>query len=221
MTSRPDLAAAANYFSQFQTCFNEEHWTHLRRVLRYIKGTLNVGLVYRADNEGQLLEVFSDADWGNDITDRCSISGAVFKVFGATVSWFARKQHTVSLSSTEAELVALCAAACHSQWLVRVLKELGWNSNNPVLFWEDNQSTMKIVSNPKDTGRLKHIDVKYFFVRDLVQNGKIKIEYVPSAEQQADMLTNNPCYLYIHIDVTPRYLFDNLSFYYYYSVYLC
>lgn len=90
MTSRPDLAAAANYFSQFQTCFNEEHWIHLRRVLRYIKGTLDVGLVYRADNEGQLPEVFSDADWGNDITDRRSISGAVFKVFGATVCWFAR-----------------------------------------------------------------------------------------------------------------------------------
>lgn len=70
-----------------------------------------------------------------------------------------------------------------------MLKELGRSSDNPVLFREDNQSTMKIVSNPKDTGRLKHIDVKYFYVRDLVQNGSIKIEYVPSAEQQADMLT--------------------------------
>lgn len=189
MTSRPDLAVAANYFSQFQTCFNEEHWAHLRRVLRYIKGTLDVGLVYQAHNEAKLLEVFSDADWGNDITDRRSVSGAVFKVFGATVSWFARKQPTVSLSSTEAELVALCAAACHSQWLVRVLKDLGWKTDNPVLFREDNQSTMKIVSNPKDTGRLKHIDVKYFYVRDLVENGSIQIEYVPSSEQQADLLT--------------------------------
>lgn len=189
MTSRPDLAAAANYFSQFQTCFNEEHWTHLRRVLRYIQGTLNVGLVYQVDNDGVLLEAYSDADWANDITDRRSVSGAVFKVFGATVSWFARKQPTVSLSSTEAELIALCAAACHSQWLIRVLDDLGWKANGPVPFYEDNQSTIRIVSNPKDTGRLKHIDVKHFYVRELIEAGSVKINYVPSAEQQADMLT--------------------------------
>lgn len=189
MTSRPDLAAAANFFSQFQACFNDEHWTYLRRVLRYIKGTLNVGLVYQADNDGILLEAYSDASWGNDITDRRSVSGAVFKVFGATVSWFARKQPTVSLSSTEAELIALCAAACHGQWLIRLLSDLGWKQDSPVPFYEDNQSTMKIVGNPKDTGRLKHIDVKYFYVRELIEAGRIKVYYVPSAEQQADMLT--------------------------------
>ncbi|KXJ78806.1 hypothetical protein RP20_CCG003504 [Aedes albopictus] len=158
LTSRPDLAATANYFSQFQACPTDEHWVHLRRVLRYVKGTLDLGLIYRGDADETLLAVYTDADWANDIVDRRSVSGAVFKVFGASVCWFARKQPTVSLSSTEAELVALCGAACHSQWLVRVLCDLGWSSKEPVRFYEDNQSTIKIVSNPKDSGRLKHID---------------------------------------------------------------
>ncbi|XP_053698976.1 uncharacterized protein LOC128745943 [Sabethes cyaneus] len=189
LTSRPDLAAAVNYFSQFQACPNDENWVHLRRILRYVKATLELGLVYQGGTDRPLLEVFTDADWASDIVDRRSVSGAVFKVFGATVSWMARKQATVSLSSTEAELVALCAAACHGQWLVRVLLDLGLSSNGPVPYHEDNQSTIKIVSNSKDPGRLKHIDVKYFYVRELVERGFIEIDYVPSEKQQADILT--------------------------------
>lgn len=191
LTSRPDLAATANYFSQFQACPTDEHWAHLRRVLRYIKGTLEFGLMYHGNDDEPLLAVYTDADWASDIVDRRSVSGAVFKVFGATISWFARKQPTVSLSSTEAELVALCSAACHSQWLVRVLRDLGWSSDEPVRFYEDNQSTIKIVSNPKDSGRLKHVDVKHFYVRELVEKGCIKIDYIPTNKQQADILTKS------------------------------
>ncbi|KXJ83029.1 hypothetical protein RP20_CCG009471 [Aedes albopictus] len=191
LTSRPDLAATANYFSQFQACPTDEHWVHLRRVLRYVKGTLDLGLIYRGDADETLLAVYTDADWANDIVDRRSVSGAVFKVFGASVCWFARKQPTVSLSSTEAELVALCGAACHSQWLVRVLCDLGWSSKEPVRFYEDNQSTIKIVSNPKDSGRLKHIDVKHFYVRELLEGGCIQIDYIPSKMQQADIFTKS------------------------------
>lgn len=112
-------------------------------------------------------------------------------MFGATIGWIAKKQATVSLSSTEAELVALCVAACHGQWLRRVLRDLGWKLDEPVLFYEDNQSTIKIVSNPKDSGRLKHIDVKYFYVRELIEDKSIKVNYLPSTQQQADILTKS------------------------------
>lgn len=189
MTSRPDLAAAANYYSQFQSCPEEEHWVHLRRVLRYVKETLHFGLVYRGESHGPLLEAYTDADWGNDISDRHSISGAVFKVFGSTVSWIAKKQTAVSLSSTEAELVALTAAACYCQWLIRILRDLDFTSNDAIPIHEDNQSTIRIASNPKYSARLKHMDVKHFFVRELIASGCIAVDYVPSAEQQADMLT--------------------------------
>lgn len=189
LTTRPDLAVAANYFSQFQVCPNEEHWIHLRRVLRFIQGTLSLGLCYRASNDSPLLEVYTDADWASDITDRRSISGAVYKVFGTTVNWYSKKQPTVSLSSTEAELVALCTAACHNQWLVRLLGDLGRIPDGPVCFHEDNQSTIRIASSPKDSSRLKHMDVKYFYVRELLERSLIKIDYVPSSMQQADILT--------------------------------
>lgn len=163
----------------------------MRRVLRYIKGTLDFGLVYRGDDAGPLLEAYSDADWANEITDRRSVSGAVFKVYGATVSWSAKKQATVSLSSTEAELIALCAATCHGQWLVRILEDLGSKPVAPITYHKDNQSTMKIAANPKDSGRLKHLDVKHFFVRELLQSNQIRIEYIPTLKQQADILTKS------------------------------
>lgn len=105
------------------------------------------------------------------------------------MSWITKKQTTVSLSSTEAELVALCGAACHNQWIMRILTDLGFHVNHPVVFHEDNQSTIKIITNQKDSVRMKHVDVKYFFVRDLVEKGTIKLEYVPTVEQEANILT--------------------------------
>lgn len=101
------------------------------------------------------MEVFSDADWANDVSDWRSVSGAVFKVFGCTVCWITRKQQTVSLSSTEAELAALCVAACHEQWLVRLLRDLGYDPGEPIVFYEDNQSTMRIAEESKLIGRIE------------------------------------------------------------------
>ncbi|XP_062704135.1 uncharacterized protein LOC134286526 [Aedes albopictus] len=125
LTTRPDIAAAVNYYSQYQSCPTDDHWIHLKRILRYIRGTLDLCLVYQADNAAATLEVFTDADWANDTSDRRSISGCIFKVLGCTVGWITRKQKTISLSSTEAELNALCNAACHQMWMVRLLKDLG------------------------------------------------------------------------------------------------
>lgn len=189
VTTRPDLAAAVNFLSQFQSCPNSEHWAHLKRVLRYVRGSLDMCLVYRVNEKAPTLEVFTDADWANDVTDRRSISGAVFKVFGCTVGWTTRKQNTVSLSSTEAELNALCNAAWHEMWLVRLLKDIGCNIELPITFHEDNQSTIRIAEESKDFGRLKHVDVKLHFLRDLVKQKKIRWQYLRSEDQVADIMT--------------------------------
>lgn len=189
LTTRPDLAAAVNFLSQYQSCPNEAHWKHLKRILRYIKGTLDVGLVYRKNLEAPTVEVFADADWANDVLDRRSVSGGIFKVFGSTVAWITRKQQTVSLSSTEAELTALCAAVCHELWLGRLLQDLGFKPEEPVRVHEDNQSTIRVAEEAKDFGRLKHVDVKIHFIRDLIKQKRIKLEFIPSANQQADMMT--------------------------------
>lgn len=188
LTTRPDLAAAVNFFSQYQSCPTDEHWAYLKRILRYLRGSLDVGLVYRR-GEGKALEVYSDSDWANDPNDRRSVSGSVFKSFGSTVAWITRKQHTVALSSTEAELAALCVAVCHGLWMLRLLQDLGCEVNGPVTYFEDNQSTIRITEDSKGFGRLKHVDVKLFFLKDLVKQKQIVLEYVPTTDQQADVMT--------------------------------
>lgn len=189
LTTRPDLSAAVNYFSQFQSCPNENHWVHLKRMLRYVKETLDVGLIFRDDECSPVLEVYSDSDWANDLVDRRSVTGCIFKLFGCTISWITRKQHTVSLSSTEAELSALCTAACHTLWLIRLLRDLGQKIDEPIVVHEDNQSTIRIAEDCRDHGRLKHVDTKYHFLKDLIHQGVLKIKFVGTSEQQADIMT--------------------------------
>ncbi|KXJ72391.1 hypothetical protein RP20_CCG018186 [Aedes albopictus] len=189
LITRPDLSAAVNYFSQFQGCPTEQHWTFLKRVLRYVKGTIDVGLEYQGKDSAPLLVAFCDADWANDVADRRSVSGYLFKVYGCTTIWATRKQRTVSLSSTEADMVALCEATCEGVWIVRLLKELGLQIKAPVPYFEDNQSAIRVMEEPRDRSKLKHIDVKHNFVKELVQNGSIELKYVPSERQEADILT--------------------------------
>lgn len=189
LTTRPDLSAAVNYYSQFQSCPTDEHWGHLKRVLRYIRGTLDLGIQFEGDDNAPIIEAYSDADWGNDTTDRRSLTGYVFRVYGCTTSWITRKQSTVSLSSTEAELIALCMTVCHGIWVVRLLEDLGIKLQGPVIYHEDNQSAIRVVEEERDTGRLKHIDIKFRFVRDHIQRGLIQMKYVPTNLQPADIMT--------------------------------
>lgn len=188
-SSRPDLCVAVNLLSQYQSCPTNEHWCYLKRILRYIKGTLDISLEFRGGDQVKPLIVYSDADWGNDINDRRSITGCILQVFGSTVMWLTRKQQTVALSSTEAEFIALCTAACEGIWLRRVLADLGVIVEGPVTYFEDNQSCIKVVEEPKDSRRLKHVDIKFNFIRELVQEGYIKLSYIPTEKQLADVMT--------------------------------
>lgn len=189
LITRPDLSATINYFSQFQACPSDEHWNYLKQTLRYVKGTLDVELVYHKQENVTLLEVFSDADWANNIVDRRSVSGYVCKVYGCAVAWMTRKQQTVALSSTEAELAALCTAVSHVVWMRRLLDDLGRSIEEATPVFEDNQSTIRIAENSKDYSRLKHVDTKFHFVRDLVQQGVIDIQFIQSSDQEADIMT--------------------------------
>lgn len=188
LASRPDISVAVNFFSRFQSAPTDVHWCHLKRILRYLKGTINMGLVYH-QHEDEPLVGYADADWGNDQEDRRSISGNVFLVYGATVSWMTRKQATVSLSSTEAEYISLSQAACEAIWLKNLLKELGVVFGHPIPLFEDNQSCIRIAEEPRDHKRMKHVDIRYNFIREKVQEGLFRILYKPSSEQVADIFT--------------------------------
>lgn len=190
IATRPDLAIAVSILSRYQHCATNELWIALKRVLRYIKGTLNMKLIYKREQEKSVFG-YVDADWGGDINDRKSTTGYVFKVFNNVVSWCSRKQSVVSLSSTEAEYVALSFAACEASWLRSLMTELGLmnNKSEATVIFQDNQSAIRIAKNPEQHKRLKHVDIKYHFVRNKVLCNEIDVKYIPTNEQLADVFT--------------------------------
>lgn len=132
---------------------------------------------------------FADSDWAGDEEDRKSTTGFLFKVFGATICWCTRKQSTVAISSTEAEYVALAEAAREGIWLSNLLKVFDIKILNFTIF-EDNQSCIKLTKRI-DHKRLKHVDTKFNFVKDLVEQHILVIKYIPSLDQIADILTKS------------------------------
>lgn len=188
LTTRPDLCAATNYFSRFQSCYTHEHFTHAKRILRYIQGSTDLKLTYRKDENADVLVGYADSDWAGDKNDSKSTSGYVFKLYGNTVTWGTHKQATVSQSSTEAEYAALAEAMNEAEWIKELIGELGITINNAVIIHEDNQSTIKVAQEPKNHKRMKHVAVKFNFVRDTVNRGLIQLKYIPTSEQVADIM---------------------------------
>lgn len=186
--SRPDISFSINLFSRFQDRNLWEVWTGLKRLLRYLKGTVDVSLNYKRNNKALTMTCYVDSDWGADSFDRKSISGFLIRVFDNTVLWTTRKQNSIALSSTEAELIALCTAVKECLWLKRVTSDLGIFLKDFTIY-EDNQGCISIINNPENNVRVKHIDLKYKFVSEYVRNKTIIIEYVGTNYQLADFLT--------------------------------
>lgn len=192
--SRADLSFCVTYYSQFQKCYNKTHWESLKNVLRYLKATRFFGLMfYKSEisknmSEQVILKAFVDSDFGSNPIDRKSISGYTIKLFDNVIFWKTKKQVTVSLSSSESEYVALSACVSECIFVGQLLTEILNVPVFPVYVYEDNQSCIKMAST-LETKRTKHIDIKHHFVRDCVSQGLISLNYVPSAEQIADILT--------------------------------
>ena len=159
-----------------------------KRVLRYIKSIIDLGIFYKRGCEAEL-SAYTDSDYARDIDDRKSTSGYVFMMSGGAVAWASKKQPVVTLSTTEAEYVA--AAFCASQciWMQQILKQIEDNMSKCVRVRCDNSSTIKLANNSVFHGRSKHIDVRFHFLRDLTKRGTIAIEYCRTEDQLADVMT--------------------------------
>lgn len=183
-STRPDIAFSASYLGQFNNCFDETHWKAAKRVLKYLKGTMNAGLVYGPDSNP--LIGYTDSDWGNCHVDRRSHSfGFLFVLSGCPITWDAKKQKTVALSSCEAEYMAFAECAKEAIFLQRFLKELGFNDLSNVTIYGDNLGAIKLAENPIFHQRSKHIDIKYHYVRDALRSENLNIKHVSTT----DMLT--------------------------------
>jgi len=188
LTTRPDISVAVNHYSQFQNNASEIQWKGLKRILRYLKGTLDFGLCYKG-TEVCPIKCFVDADYANG-PDRKSITGFLIEVFGDNVSWVTRKQSTISLSTTEAEFIALAMSVSVLLWFKQLLLDLGIDTKARIPIMEDNQSCIKYLENWTQK-RMKHVDVKHKYVRELYLKGIIILVYVPTQDQKADVLTKS------------------------------
>ncbi len=185
----PDIAAAVNTLSKYMAKPGKEHMEGAKRILRYVKGTINFGLCYNAQDKSCSLAGYSDADWAGD-TDTChSTSGYVFQIYNNTISRCSKKQNTVAKSTTEAEYVALSFATQEAIWLRHLLENIGMKEDGPSTIFEDNNGAIELSKNPKFHDRTKHIDVAHHFVREQVAMNNISVKYCSTQNMLADGMT--------------------------------
>ena len=190
--TRPDISYAVGVLSQFMSNPGHRHWTGIKRVFRYIKGTLNHCLEFKSSKTNTVdLIAYTDADWAGDKIQRKSTSGYVFQMGGSSTTWISKRQSIVALSTTEAEYISLSQATQEATWLRRLLNDVGFEQTTPTILYEDNQGAIELSKNQRLNSRTKHIDIKYHYVRGAVEENKVKVNYCPSDDMVADILTKS------------------------------
>jgi hypothetical protein len=195
VVSRPDISYAVSKAGQHMADPTMADMIKVKRIFRYLKGTSNYMLKYHKNGNTELMG-YSDADWAGDQETRKSTSGYVFLLAGAAISWSSKRQQSVALSSTEAEYMAMSGAIQEAVYLKTLLVDLKYNTNvllhlqnTPLELHVDNQSAMKIAQNNITSNRTKHIDIRYHYCREKVQDGTVKLVYTPTTDMLADILT--------------------------------
>jgi hypothetical protein len=197
--TRPDITFAVGIVSRFMENPKSEHLAAMKHILRYVSGTVNLGLSYHRKKGGNLRLIgYSDSDLAGDVDDRKSTSGVLFYLGSSPVSWFTQKQKSVAISTCEAEYMAETSASCKGIWLGRLLSELLDVEFEPVTLNMDNQSAIALCKNPVFHERSKHIDTKYHFIREKVEEGLIDVKYCGTNDQLADILTKPLARLKFH-----------------------
>ncbi|MCO5552024.1 hypothetical protein L7F22_005532 [Adiantum nelumboides] len=178
--TRSDICFAANLLSRFMQSARNQHIQYLKRLLRYHQHTKDFGLVYEAVDAipPPCLASYSDVDWGGDKDTLQSTSGYVFLLFGAAIAWQSKKQDRVTLSSTEAEYVAMTLSLKEGIWLKNLLMETKLYAVQPDLLQCDNTSAIMLAKNLKRSEKIKHITMKLHFIRELIQEGSLQLSHV-------------------------------------------
>jgi len=156
-----------------------EHWAAVKHILRYLRGTLGYGCKYEKGAELKLMLIgYSDSDFAGDVEDRKSTSGVGYFLDSSLVTWASQKQKIVALSSCEAEYVAAAGAACQGIWLSRLVADMLRTKVTTVKLLMDNMSAIALSKNPVHHDRSKHIDTKYHFLRECIEDGKVEVDHV-------------------------------------------
>lgn len=189
VVTRPDLAYSVNAVSKFLNNHNKSHWQAVKRIIAYLINTVDMGIEYRAVEPRIELSGYSDADFASDIETRRSRTGYAFCIANGIVTWSSQRQKLVSMSTTESEYIAAATAAKEAVWLRTLLNGVGCKCDKPTTLYVDNQSAIRLIRNPEFHKRTKHIDIKYHYVREKVENHEIEVVFVPTEAQLADVFT--------------------------------
>ena len=191
--TRPDIARAASNLSEFMQNPSPHHQEVADQVIAYLNGTRSYAIQYSDVIDEDTFAVSSDAAYADDLTTRRSTEGYLFKLFGGPIDWRSTKQKTVTTSTTEAELLALTAVAKETQFWKRFFSTIYLDLDHDISIACDNQQTLGLLDkeSPLLSTKLRHINIHNHWLRQEVQQGRIKTQWIPTAEMPADGLTKS------------------------------
>jgi hypothetical protein len=189
--TRPDIAFAVGMVSRYMQKPGKLHWIAVKRIMRYLKGTINYGLIYQEDLDIKniVLEAYCDSDWAGDVIDRKSTSGYIVKLCGMIISWRSGKQDCLATSTVVAEYIAASTATKEVIWLRNLLEELGYMQKKPTIMKMDNSGAKNLANNEMISQKTKHIDIKYHSIQEELKAQKLKLEFIPGRWNTADIFT--------------------------------
>lgn len=193
IATRPDISYATNLMAQFNASPSQKHWNGVKHIFRYLKGTIDKGLLYAKSRHFEkdfTLSAYSDADNGKGY-DRKSISGSVIVISGGAVKWTAEKQKLITVSTAESEYVAANLTGRNSLFLRDVMEELGFEHKDPIPLFMDSEGAIALTKNPENMRATLHIDKIYHWIRRHVEQGTFSPESIPSQENPADLFTKS------------------------------
>ena len=187
--TRPDIAYAVSCLGRFNSSPGPKHWAAVKHLLRYCKGTMDYQLHFNADSDIQSFTTFCDASHGDCPDSGRSTGGYLTTIGGGAIGWSSKLQSVVALSTTEAEYIAAVEAGKEIVWMRNILHEMGYTCTTPSPMLIDNQSAVSVTKNPEHHGRMKHLDLSFYWLRDVVDEQKPVPYHIPGSEQVADLLT--------------------------------
>lgn len=187
--TRPDLATAVSMLGKIQAEPARKHWQAMKHVIRYLIGTVDYGIYLPGNKSAAKLTAWSDADWVRDLECRRSRSGYILTVGGGPVVWTSRLQGARAVSTSEAEFIALSLCTREVSWVRSLLKELGEKQIEATVIFQDNLGFILWTEEVQGLRKVKHVDIRYHYVRTEVENKIIAVEYTSSTSNRADSLT--------------------------------
>jgi transposase InsO family protein len=185
--TRPDLAGPLRDLSQYLANYDASHWEAAKRAVRYLKGTRDWKLVLGGTNPIKL-SGYTDASYGS-CPGAHSVSGYAFSLGSGAISWAARTQKSVAMSTCEAEYVAASEASKEIMWLRQLLEAIGFPQNEPTTLFADNNGAICLSEDPYFHARVKHIHVRHHYIREKVSEKHVKLQYVHTSNNVADIFT--------------------------------